>query len=80
MADRHSFTHPTLKPMNNDNCSHDAGHGTLRQRLMDHLVGTVPEDSAICEFNCSKTECSNDEWTHCQRRLDSLKKDEPADG
>ncbi|PAW67961.1 MAG: hypothetical protein B9S38_11770 [Verrucomicrobiia bacterium Tous-C4TDCM] len=66
--------------MNNDKCSHDEGHGTLRQRLMDHLVGTVPEDSAICEFNCSKTECSNDEWTHCQRRLDSLKKDEPADG
>ena len=80
MADRHSFTHPTLKPMNNDKCSHDEGHGTLRQRLMDHLVGTVPEDSAICEFNCSKTECSNDEWTHCQRRLDSLKTDEPADG
>jgi hypothetical protein len=66
--------------MKDHTCSNDEGHKTLRERLMDRLVGTVPEDSAICEFDCSKTECSNEEWTHCQRRLDSLKKDEPADG
>ena len=66
--------------MKDHTSSNDEGHKTLRERLMDRLVGTVPADSAICEFDCSKTECSNEEWTHCQRRLDSLKKDEPADG
>lgn len=58
--------------MNHEECSHDEGHGTLRQRLMDHFVKVVPRDSAICEFNCARTECSNDEWMHCKRRLASL--------
>lgn len=57
----------------------ESGHpGTLRQRLMSHFIRTVPEESAICEFDCSKTECSDHEWTHCKRRLDSLKRRGPA--
>ena len=66
--------------MNHEKCSHDEGHGTLRQRLMDHLVGTVPKDSAICEFDCSRTECSNDDWTRCKRRLASLEPVEATRG
>lgn len=66
--------------MKHEECTHDEGRGTLRQRLMDHLVGMVPKESAICEFDCSKTECSSHEWTHCKRRLASLETLEAAQG
>lgn len=51
---------------------------TLRDRLMNHLVQRVPDDLALCEFACSKTRCSEEEWAHCRRRLDSLKRGEAA--
>ena len=66
--------------MTDEKCNHAESKGTLRDRLLGHWVQTVPEDSAICEFDCSKTECSNSEWQHCKRRLDSLKHDEPPEG
>lgn len=44
----------------------------LRKRLMSHLIQTVPEDSAICEFDCNKPECSQHEWQHCKRRLERI--------
>jgi len=34
-----------------------------------HLVETVPNDIALCEFDCSKTQCSFGEWESCARRL-----------
>lgn len=52
---------------------------SLRDRLMSHLVQPVPDGLALCEFGCSKTRCSETEWEHCTRRLDTLKEDEPAD-
>lgn len=52
---------------------------SLRDRLMSHLVQPVPSGLALCEFGCSKTRCSESEWEHCSRRLDSLKEDEAAD-
>jgi len=39
---------------------------------MSHLVQPVPAGLALCEFGCSKTRCSESEWEHCTRRLDSL--------
>jgi hypothetical protein len=51
---------------------------TLRERIMNHLVQPVPDGLALCEFSCSKTRCSESEWAHCQRRLDSLKHGEAA--
>jgi hypothetical protein len=66
--------------MNNDPCETGTDRGTLRERLMSHLVRTAPEHSAICEFDCDKTECTNEEWTHCQRRLDSLRLPDPPPG
>lgn len=53
---------------------------SLRDRLMSHLVQPVPDGLALCEFSCSKTSCSESEWEHCSRRLDSLKQDEPVAG
>jgi len=51
---------------------------SLRERLLNHLVQPVPDGLALCEFSCSKTRCSESEWAHCRRRLDSLKHEEPA--
>jgi hypothetical protein len=45
---------------------------TLWERLMSHWVEIVPDDIAHCEFNCSKTDCSNSEWKNCKRRIDPL--------
>ena len=34
-----------------------------------HLVEQVPNDIALCEFDCRKTQCSFGEWETCARRL-----------
>ena len=50
---------------------HDASDPTpptLRERLIQALVQTVPEELAKCEFNCSANECSHEEWQRCSRR------------
>ncbi|WP_193214600.1 hypothetical protein [Luteolibacter marinus] len=51
--------------------------GLFRSRWMNRLIQMVPEESAICEFDCNKTRCSNREWRTCKRRLASLRKDGP---
>lgn len=42
-------------------------------RMWDRLkrlwVGDVPEDVALCEFDCRKEQCHYDEWASCERRL-----------
>jgi hypothetical protein len=45
----------------------------LRERLLQAIVQPVPDGLALCEFECTKTECSADEWRHCKRRLEALK-------
>lgn len=42
---------------------------TLGERLLAHLVQPVPESIALCEFHCSATRCSPEQWHHCHRRL-----------
>lgn len=32
-------------------------------------VAEVPDDIAVCEFECSKTECRRGDWHRCERRL-----------
>jgi hypothetical protein len=32
------------------------------------IVDDVPEDVAICEFDCRKGQCMQDEWAVCERR------------
>jgi len=58
--------------MHTDECDHGKCKPSLRQRLMSHLVQTVPDKIAICEFDCTKAVCLNSEWKDCKRRLDSL--------
>ncbi len=33
------------------------------------LVEPVPNDIALCEFDCRKMQCRYDEWESCGRRL-----------
>jgi hypothetical protein len=33
------------------------------------VVQDVPDDSALCAFDCQKTQCTTEEWAHCERRL-----------
>ncbi len=38
-------------------------------RLKSLLIADVPEDIAICEFDCRKSQCTYGEWATCQRRI-----------
>jgi len=42
---------------------------SLWNRLTSLLIADVPEDIAICEFDCSKNQCTYGEWATCQRRI-----------
>lgn len=33
------------------------------------LIHDVPEDIAVCEFDCHKPQCRHGEWETCENRL-----------
>ena len=33
------------------------------------FIGEVPEDDALCEYDCRKPQCREGEWESCARRL-----------
>ena len=33
------------------------------------IIGDVPEDIGICEFDCRKGQCVQGEWHICDRRI-----------
>jgi uncharacterized protein YecT (DUF1311 family) len=37
--------------------------------LRNQIIQEVPEDSALCEFDCRKGQCTMEEWETCDRRL-----------
>ena len=41
----------------------------IGKMLTEQLVQEVPDDIALCEFDCRKTQCRYDEWENCGRRL-----------
>ena len=40
----------------------------LWQFVKRQFIDDVPEDLAICEFDCRKGQCIQDEWDTCGRR------------
>jgi hypothetical protein len=46
----------------------------LCRRLKAQWVAEVPDDLAICEFECRKSECSLDGWANCVRRISGTPK------
>lgn len=41
----------------------------LWQKIKDEVVQTVPEEIALCEFDCRKVSCSAEQWRTCDRRI-----------
>jgi len=35
----------------------------------EQIVAEVPDDLAVCEFDCRESQCSWDEWASCERRI-----------
>lgn len=64
--------------MHTEECNPGKSKPTLRERLMRHWVWAVPDEIAICEFDCPKTDCSHAEWKDCKRRVGSPD-DQPGD-
>ena len=43
--------------------------------LIDQLIiQDVPEAIAVCEFDCRETDCSNERWISCRRRLQTAQR------
>jgi hypothetical protein len=43
----------------------------LSQWAKDWVAQDVPEDIALCAFDCSKGQCTLEEWESCERRLNN---------
>ncbi len=41
----------------------------LWSRLKDGVALTVPEEDALCAFECNKARCTSEEWATCYWRL-----------
>lgn len=44
----------------------------LWQKIKSFLIQDVPEEIAICEFECRGKECIKDRWQACKRRLSDV--------
>ena len=45
---------------------------SISRWLRTMLIADVPEDIALCEFDCSKKQCRTGEWETCERRIKTL--------
>jgi len=41
----------------------------FRNWVKDQIVADVPEDLAICEFDCPQSQCCSSNWITCQLRI-----------
>jgi len=48
--------------------SHNAAQRLWRW-IKNQVVQDVPKDISVCEFDCRKEQCLQDEWETCERRL-----------
>lgn len=37
--------------------------------LKDQIAQDAPEAVAVCEFDCRKQQCTEEEWATCERRI-----------
>lgn len=52
--------------------------GGLWSSMLHLLVEDVPEELALCEFECRRCDCTWGQWLTCERRLQSQKPCPPA--
>ena len=43
----------------------------LSHWVLNQFIQDVPEESALCEFDCRRAQCTHGEWSTCSRRLNS---------
>jgi uncharacterized protein YecT (DUF1311 family) len=43
--------------------------GGIWRWFRNQIIQEVPEDSALCEYDCRKGQCTREEWETCDRRL-----------
>ena len=72
---RHALTTLAQTGQNQEKaCAGPGGTGSiamisrLKRWLVQHVT-EVPEEIAVCEFDCSKLECLHEDWANCPRRL-----------
>jgi hypothetical protein len=41
----------------------------LWQWIRNQIVQQIPEEIALCEFDCYKQQCTDKEWQTCTRRI-----------
>jgi hypothetical protein len=44
-------------------------HRKFWQWLKDQIVQEVGEADGLCEFDCRKPQCTEEEWATCERRI-----------
>jgi hypothetical protein len=44
-------------------------HKKLWQWLKNQIVQDVPASDQLCEYDCRKQQCSEEEWENCERRI-----------
>jgi hypothetical protein len=45
----------------------------LGQKIAGELIQVVPEELAICEFDCRKASCTVEQWRRCERRIEKAR-------
>lgn len=41
----------------------------LLKKIKAYFVADVPAELAACEFDCRETDCNDEEWETCPKRL-----------
>jgi hypothetical protein len=44
-------------------------HGKFWQWLKNHIVQDVPGSDGLCEYDCRKQQCTEEEWANCGRQI-----------
>ena len=44
-------------------------HRKFWEWLKDQIAQDVPEAEGLCEFDCRKQQCTEEEWASCERRI-----------
>jgi len=44
-------------------------HRRFWQWLKDQIAQDVPEADGLCEYDCRKQQCREEEWATCERRI-----------
>ena len=55
--------------MSKDSAKRDRTFSRVWQWVKDQIAKDVPDEVALCEFDCRKQQCTVDEWERCERRI-----------